>query len=253
MSLNDYSSLILDLDGTLIGRDELISPRVFEAVRKAMNYLNVSVATGREPSDAIRFARELGLTTPQVSDNGALIVDPADGSEVWSSPLSPADAENIVRYLDEGGISLIATQPSETITSLAQVTDWNMTRVSALDIEESLADSVTMHFSSNKDLHVVKAFLPYNGLWAVDFTNVGITKATALHKLGELSDSHPSKMIAAGDGYNDRQMLEVCGLSIVMGDAPDELKAIADYVAPSVDEDGLAVAIEEFILPKLVL
>ncbi|MCH8109871.1 MAG: HAD hydrolase family protein, partial [Chloroflexi bacterium] len=40
-------------------------------------------------------------------------------------------------------------------------------------------------------------------------------------------------------------------LRIVMGDAPDELKAIADYIAPSIDEDGLAVAIEEFVLPRL--
>jgi hydroxymethylpyrimidine pyrophosphatase-like HAD family hydrolase len=58
-------------------------------------------------------------------------------------------------------------------------------------------------------------------------------------------------MIAAGDSYNDLPLLEVCGLRIVMGDAPDELKAIADYVAPSIDEDGLAVAIEEFVLPRL--
>ena len=53
------------------------------------------------------------------------------------------------------------------------------------------------------------------------------------------------------DSYNDLPLLEVCGLRIVMGDAPDELKAIADYVAPSIDEDGLAVAIEEFVLPLL--
>ena len=58
-------------------------------------------------------------------------------------------------------------------------------------------------------------------------------------------------MIAAGDSYNDLPMLKACGLRIVMGNAPDALKAIADYVAPSVDDDGLATAIEDFVMPKL--
>ena len=58
-------------------------------------------------------------------------------------------------------------------------------------------------------------------------------------------------MVAAGDSYNDMPLLQVCGLGIAMGNAPDELKAIADYVAPPVEEDGLAVAIEQFIMPRL--
>ena len=61
----------------------------------------------------------------------------------------------------------------------------------------------------------------------------------------------PEQLIAVGDSYNDLPMLEACGLGIAMGDAPSELKSIADYVAPSVDEDGLAVAIQEFVLPRL--
>jgi hydroxymethylpyrimidine pyrophosphatase-like HAD family hydrolase len=56
-------------------------------------------------------------------------------------------------------------------------------------------------------------------------------------------------MIAAGDSFNDLTLLEVCGLRIVMGNAPEELRCIANYVAPPVEKDGLAVAIEEFLLP----
>ena len=58
-------------------------------------------------------------------------------------------------------------------------------------------------------------------------------------------------MAAVGDSYNDLPLLNVCGLRIAMGDAPEELKAIAHYVAPSAEEDGLAVAIEEYLLPRL--
>ena len=64
-------------------------------------------------------------------------------------------------------------------------------------------------------------------------------------------DIDPSQIIAAGDSFNDLPLLAACGAGIAMGDAPEELKAIADYVAPRVDEDGLAVALEDFVLPAL--
>ena len=62
-----------------------------------------------------------------------------------------------------------------------------------------------------------------------------------------------SQMIAIGDSYNDLPLLAACGLGIAMGGSPEELRAIADHVAPSVDDDGLAVAIEEHVLPRLVV
>ncbi|MCH8309975.1 MAG: HAD hydrolase family protein, partial [Chloroflexi bacterium] len=57
--------------------------------------------------------------------------------------------------------------------------------------------------------------------------------------------------IAAGDSYNDIPMLHLAGMSIAMGNAPDAVKNEADYVAPTVENDGLAVAIDEFIIPNL--
>lgn len=251
MNTNGYRALILDLDGTLIGRDEQMSPRVIQAIGRVSEHLKVSIATGREPADVLRIARELGLTMPQISDNGALILDPADGKEVWSAPLGPENARHIIARLYSLGVSFIATHPGGTITEFAEIASWNITRISALDLEEAMADRLAAEFSPHSGIHAVKVFLPYNGMWAVDFTRTGITKATAARVLGELSGTDVSRMIAAGDSYNDLPLLEVCGLRIVMGHAPAELKSLADYLAPSVDEDGLAVALEEFVLPML--
>lgn len=55
-------------------------------------------------------------------------------------------------------------------------------------------------------------------------------------------------MIGVGDGYNDYPMLEACGLKVAMGNAVDELKVIADIVAPSIEQDGLAKVIEDYYL-----
>ena len=246
-----YQGLLLDLDGTLIGRDQRISPRVARAVSEVKRKLPVAIASGREPSDVIRFARELGLNTPQVSDNGALMLDPNTEKVIWGSPLAPEGARRIVTTLQGLGLAFIATHGGGTLTDADEIISWNLTRVSALDMEEAPADALLARFESDPELHVVKASLPYNGMWAVDFTRNGVNKASAARRLAKILGTDAGRMIAAGDSHNDVPMLEVCGLRIAMGDAPDKLKAIADYVAPSVDEDGLAVAIEEFVLPRL--
>lgn len=58
-------------------------------------------------------------------------------------------------------------------------------------------------------------------------------------------------MIGVGDGYNDFPLLMSCGLKIAMGNAIEELKDIADYIAPSVDEDGLAKVIDKYYLNQI--
>ena len=120
-----------------------------------------------------------------------------------------------------------------------------------MNLDEHGADRMVSSFNTNPALNVVKVFLPYNGLWAVDFTRSGVDKASATLEMARMIEVHAGHMVAVGDSYNDLPLLRLCGLGIAMGDAPDELKAIADYVAPPVEEDGLAVAIEEFVLPRL--
>ena len=251
MKRDGYGAFLVDLDGTLIGRTERISSPVAEAMKGIAGTMKVSLVSGREPRDVIRFARQLGLTGPPVSDNGALVLDPVTGSSLWSKPLQPEIARNVVGALTDGGVPFIATHPGGTERSAGEITTWELTRISWLDMGEEDADELVRRFETEQGLHVVKAFLPYNGLWAADFSRAGVNKASAVGVLVEMLGLAPQRMIAVGDSYNDLPMLEACGLGIAMGDAPSELKSIADYVAPSVDDDGLAVAIEEFVLPRL--
>ena len=102
------------------------------------------------------------------------------------------------------------------------------------------------------DIHVVKAYLPYNDLWAVDFTKAEIDKGSAVRYLAELFKSSTRRFIAIGDSYNDIPMLSECGLAIAMGNAPNEVKDSSDLIAPNVEKHGLKTAIEEFIFPILV-
>lgn len=243
--------MMLDLDGTVLNREETISPAVADAVKRVSRLIPTSISTGRERDDALQFARELGLTTPQVSDNGSLIIDPSTGGALWSRPMSESLAEKIVTRLHELDSSFIATHANGTFRSIGEVDHWELTRVSAMDANEDWAEQLVAYFEPMEDLDAVKVYLPYNGLWAVDFTRAGVHKGAAAYALAELLGVGRSGLIAVGDSYNDVPMLEVAALKIVMGDAPEEIRAMADFVAPPVDVDGLATAIDEYIVPRL--
>ena len=118
---NGYALFVVDLDGILIGRDEQISARVFDAVSRVAKEITVSIATGREPADVMRFAGQLGLTAPQISNNGAMIIDPATGDSLWSVPMVHASARLVAGELHKMGTTFIATHTDGTITDAAQV------------------------------------------------------------------------------------------------------------------------------------
>jgi len=241
----------LDLDGTIIGPDEKISPAVQEAISRLLSQMPVFIATGREPADVLRYSKELGLTTLQVSDGGANILDPVRGVSVWTAPLGPANAEAVVTKLRDMGSAFVATHASGTASTFDDVPDWDLIRVSALDLDEAAADVLVNSFQGNQDMHVIKAVLPYNGLWAVDFTLAGVDKAAGVARVGESLGVDVANMVAVGDSYNDLPMLKACGFAVAMGNSPDEVKAASDFVAPTVAEDGLAVAIIDYVLPRL--
>ncbi len=215
------------------------------------NLIQVAIATGREPSDVCHFAQLLGLNGPQISDNGAMILDPLSGTPIWNSPLGSHLTAKIIEGLHESAGNFMGTHPGGTVNSLADASGINLTRVSVLDLDEVTADFMVADFAGIINADVVKAYLPYNDLWAVDFTGKGVNKGLGARQLSRMVGADPSQIVAAGDSYNDLPLFKVAGTCIAMETAPDELKDMADFIAPSAKEDGLAIAIDDFLLPPL--
>ena len=243
-----FQGLLVDLDGTLMETDT-ISSRVAEAIARVSALVPVAIATGRRASDVVDYARRLGLTAPQICNGGATLLDPANGKNLWNSHLPQHRAREIVGLAAEREINFIATHPEGDSVCLSEIHSWDLTRISVMDISEAEADELIALFKPAPELNVVKVYLHYNGLWAVDFTAAGIHKGEAVKRWAAMLGVCPKQLIAAGDSFNDLPMLEATGYRIVMDSAPAEMKAIADYVAPPVERDGLAVAIDEVVMP----
>ncbi|MCI3919541.1 Cof-type HAD-IIB family hydrolase [Paenibacillus sp. TRM 82003] len=87
--------------------------------------------------------------------------------------------------------------------------------------------------------------------WAVDFNPAGMNKAVGLRRLIEHLKLSPSETAAFGDGMNDLEMLELAGVAIAMGNGCEEAKAAADHVTKPLHEDGIAHAVDAWIVPAL--
>ena len=256
--------VFVDLDGTLLRPDQTISAPVADAVRRLKERVPVSIATGRERLETIRFALDLELSAPQICDGGAIIFDMPDGDVRWSQPLGRPAVEAVMEALKSTGCLFFATHPDGAYTNLrSEVAElpWvttdpqdaqgvAFTRISALDLSDQEARGLTLELG-RLGLHSARAYLPYNGLWAVDFTHPHVNKGTAVARVAAGAGVDLGVCVAIGDSHNDLSMLQAAGLAIAMEGAPPEVIAAADHIVPSVDADGLALAIDEIVMPLL--
>ena len=101
-------------------------------------------------------------------------------------------------------------------------------------------------FGPERPVHVTRFPYEPGRTWGVDITHKHGTKATAVHRYARLLGITPAEIIGIGDGPNDVEFLQECGLRIAMGNAHPDLKAIAHWIAPDVTEHGILAALERY-------
>jgi hydroxymethylpyrimidine pyrophosphatase-like HAD family hydrolase len=89
---------------------------------------------------------------------------------------------------------------------------------------------------------------PSNNINFINAISRSVSKGDSLRNVADYLNIDLEQIMAIGDSFNDLPVFEVAGLSVAMGNAPEDLKKLADWVAPPVEKDGVAVAIEKFIL-----
>ena len=253
-----------DLDGTLLQPDQTISQPVREAVALLVEKIPVSIATGRERLETIQFAAELQLTASQICDGGGAIFSMPSGQVEWSLPLGAVAVKAILEELSAEGSFFFATHPGGAYTNLkgdvlklpwvtndpCGLNEGELTRISALNLSARKARILASRLG-RLGLHTARAYLPYNGLWAVDCTHRDADKGVAAARIAAAAQVDLKCCVAIGDSYNDLPMLSACGLAISMDGAPPEVLKMADHIVPPVEDDGLAIAITEIILPLI--
>lgn len=270
----DIKLLVVDIDGTIAGKSNNIREPVKQAIFAAQSRgVQVAVATGRMYRSALRFHRDIGSTLPLISYQGAWIQDPASQKMLRHQPLSKQTALELLEHFEEPHLrSLLSVNfyindqlyvPEITaatrlyaqrsgiqpiaITDLRRDIPGEPTKVLALCDNPGVLDGL---LSSMRERYTpAELYLTRSVATFFEATHPLVNKGAAVQYIAEdLLGLQPENVMAIGDNFNDVEMISYAGVGVAMGNAPSEVKAGANWVAPDVEEDGVAEAIAKFIL-----
>jgi HAD superfamily hydrolase (TIGR01484 family) len=249
-----YDLLLLDVDGTTVASEAgaLPSPAVIAAVGQAREHVHVALATGRPYAMARPVIDALGLDGPGVFNGGAEIVDMSSGKVLESRKIAVPALQEIARVAlpfgydvyndDEEHAGKVASPKELTYPSAKLFIDSvDERQVAQLLQELNSITGVAAHAGSS-----------WHG---AEHTNIHITHelATKFHGVRRLMGRlgiDAAHAIGVADGHNDIPMLEAVGLKVVLGNGVQEAKNMADYIAPSLADDGVADVIHRYILGR---
>jgi len=252
-------AIFFDIDGTLVSfKTKSIPSDVKEAIRRIRQKgIKIVISTGRSPFD-IRYIESLEFDG-FITANGAFCLD-AKGEIIAQQPVSKESLErlalyirkkpfpcsfmtdkgNYINYIDDmmSSLSKLVNIPLPPVKPIAEIFEYTIFQIDAfieLDLETELLNHVLTDC-------VACRWHPY----FADFNSANCSKATGMDRLMTCFDMEHGQTMAFGDGGNDISMLKHATIGVAMGNAKDHVKAAADYVTSSVDEDGVINALKHF-------
>ena len=245
-----YQALICDVDGTLIenSREALPSARVRAAISKARGKALIGIATARPYLFVKPVMETVELTSPCILGNGVQIYDPLTDKVLIENQLPTNDIKEISQIVQELGVVCTVQETHARIPLTPDYSPVNPLYIFVPTFPEELTATFLDAMSQIENVIVHKMIAWEKGKVDYFITNHKATKQQAVLEVAQILGIKTEEIIGVGDGYNDFPLLMACGLKVAMGNAVEDLKAIADYVAPTVDQDGVADVIEKYIL-----
>lgn len=271
--MTDIKLLVLDIDGTIAGQSNQISDTVRQAIIDIQKKdINVALATGRMYCSAKRFHQAINSTLPIIAYNGAWIQNPLDNKILSHIPLPKNIAARLLDYYQQpqwGNEIEIHFYFNDQLY-VQGITDHTKSYFLRSIIQPTLVDN--LHYLLENDPTKVlgvcynlelsakirqnlretftpeEVFLTQSSPVYLEATHPIVNKGFGVKYLAEkILNLKPENVMTIGDNFNDLAMLQYAGLSVAMGDAPQEVKNEADWVTDTVENEGVALAIAKFL------
>ena len=271
-----YKLICTDMDGTLLNSEGKISERNLMAIKEAHNKgVKVTVCTGRLFTSARYFADLMEVKVPVIAANGAYIREKDKNNIIYKSVLGIKNCEIILEVLHKYGINphfntadivftekiihssesyakINKTLPKNRQIDIRVVDDWDK----ILDeYKEDILKCICIDDDVEKILKAKEELLKYDELEVVSshYNNFevmckGVSKGRAVEILAGFYNIKKEEIMCLGDNENDISMLKYAGMGVAMGNGEDYVKKVADFVTDTNNNDGVAKAIEKFIL-----
>jgi transaldolase len=263
------SAVLTDVDGTLVTKEKVLTPRALEAVRKLRDRgIVFTITSGRPPFGMRMLVEPLALTMPMAAFNGGVIVLPdlsvlderllpdyllpalidmieSHGLDVW-----------IFRTRDWGVRSLTAPRVSRETSNIQQppvvlsrLDEMMENVVKIVGVSEDHARVAACEAAVQKTFGTQVSAARSQPHY-LDVTHPMANKGVVIERLSRYLKIPHDRIATLGDQPNDVLMFERSGLSIAMGNASDEVKGRASFTTTSFADEGFANAVEKIILPR---
>jgi Cof subfamily protein (haloacid dehalogenase superfamily) len=263
-----FKAVFIDIDGTLIKSDHSLSEITISTLQQLKERNILVVLVSARPLHGITpIAQELGLLEAPISSlNGSYIAN--DSTIIFESFIDAETVSRLHTALQPYGATIIyydklqwfAEVENEYIVKEQKITEvpviiqpfeitlakWQAEQSGPNKIliiaEPEVVDKIQKDLQPDFDLNMYTSKPIY-----LEMMNENASKAKAIQFLMDKYQIHQPEIIAIGDNFNDKAMIEFAGLGIAMGNAPDEVKEAADYVTDTNNNDGVAKALVKFI------
>jgi len=262
--------VVSDVDGTLVRKDKSLSPQVIAAVRRLRDAgVPFTLISARPISGMVPLIKPLGIDIPLAAVNGGIIFRP-DGAVLSACHVDPAVVKGVFDIIGDAAVdrwvfadtrwyatSDIGTHVEHERVASAQSPvirdDFSdlYDRVDKLTFVSDDADLLNDLTRKAQSAFGKQATIGQSQTYYLDVTGITANKGDGVAALAAMLGVDMADVAVFGDMRNDIPMFERAGFSVVMGQAPDDVKAKADKVSTSNEENGVAHAIDAFILPKV--
>ena len=263
-----YKLIAADLDGTLMGEDAIISPKVKDAVRRAMEKgVRFTIATGRTFGSALPFAEELGINAPLICYQGGLIKDRLSGQVIYEQSVPLPLVQEVIRFTRQRGLHLNVyldgrayvermTPEARYYTGIAKAAVYPVGDILAFLDRDPMKFILVLSDGGATEPLIAELGALFAGRMRfvrsyprfVEGIPLDVSKGHALALLADYLGLPLGETIGIGDNDNDLELVERAGLGVAMGNASPAVKTAADYIALPVDEEGVVEVIERFVL-----
>lgn len=257
----------LDVDGTLIGKDGIISKQTRASIHAARKKnIKIILISGREAYSVNMFANELELDELIISLNGAMVTDNGLKRILFRKDIKPKITKDIIKICEEKRVPIIlfcenelfANQEDENLELFKKYSHAPVNIVGKLSdfYKEHLVGKILM-IGDHEQLLDIKIDLEksYYGEINIEFSkpffleiyNADTSKGIMLEKIAGYYGIKSEEVMAIGDGENDVSMIEYAGMGVAMGNALENVKRKADFITLSQCENGVSYALEKIL------
>lgn len=268
---NDIKLIVLDVDHTLLNSQSELSERNERALKAAMEKgVQVMLATGKNYGACKDLIFKLGIKTPCIFAQGLMIHEP-NGAIRHQQTMDTEVVRRIITFGEDRGFAFVLYSqgrmlarannpyinelhtrfkevPPEYVGSLTNALNSHavnkLIAVSPGDVKKIRALRWQLEAQLNGSARFMSGGVPH----MLEILPPNASKGNALRALIKELKIQPSQVLAMGDAENDLEMIQLAGVGVAMANAEKVLKDAADYITDSYDEDGVAKAVEKFVI-----